>query len=413
MSETIAIIGAGQVAAVATRTLRRRGFDGRIEIIGDETDWPYQRPPLSKDYLRDADGTDLFLLSEVWCDEQQVRFRPGTAAVRVRAGDRSVELADGSELRADSVLIATGSRPRVLAGASGDRIHYLRTRRDSDLLRERLRPGGRLIVVGAGFIGSEVAATARARDVQVVIVEALESPMAHLLGARIGEACAEIHRRHGVEVRLGESVLGITETAAGVAVRTSGGTLEGDAAVIGVGVEPNVEVASNSGIPVDDGILVDAFCRTGLPNVFAAGDVARQECPLFGERIRVEHFDNANRQAAAAADTMLGRGVSSADPRWFWSDQYEMNLQCAGRPRASDEIVVRGSIPELDFTAFYLRDGTVRGAFSIDRGADVMAAKEMISGRVPVSAAALRDEGTDLMDIVFGEDEAAGTGERR
>ncbi|HET6502653.1 MAG TPA: FAD-dependent oxidoreductase [Amycolatopsis sp.] len=404
MSETIAIIGAGQAAAVATRALRRRGFDGDIEIIGDETDRPYQRPPLSKEYLYAADDTDLYLLPEQWCQEQRIRFRLGAAAVRIRAGDRAVELADGSELRADSVLIATGSRPRRFPGASGDRIHYLRTRRDSDLLRERLRPGARLIVVGAGFIGSEVAAAAHTRGTQVVIVEAAASPMAQLLGPEVGAACAEIHRRHGVEVRLGEPVRAITETAGGVVVTTTRGTIEGDAVVIGVGVEPNVEVAANSGIPLDDGILVDASCRTAIPNVFAAGDVACQYSRLFGERIRAEHFDNANRQAATAVDGMLGREPTAADPPWFWSDQYEVNLQCAGRPRACDEIVVRGSLPGLDFTAFYLRDGIVRAAFSMDRGADVLAAKELICRRRRVPAAVLRDEEMDLMDIALDED---------
>ncbi|MGH3495314.1 MAG: NAD(P)/FAD-dependent oxidoreductase, partial [Sciscionella sp.] len=199
MLNTIAVIGAGQVAAVATRTLRRRGFDGRIEIIGDEPHRPYQRPPLSKEYLENGDASELFLLPEPWCEEHEVRLRLGVSALRVRRESGTVELCDGSEVDADAVLIATGGRPRKLPEASGDRVHYLRSLSDSDRLRERLRPGARVIVIGAGFIGAEVAATARSLGAEVVIVEAMDTPLHNLLGGEIGAACGELHRRNGVE----------------------------------------------------------------------------------------------------------------------------------------------------------------------------------------------------------------------
>lgn len=399
MLEAIAIIGGGQAAAVAARNLRRRGYDGRVEIIGAERHRPYQRPPLSKEYLAADDGDDLFLLPERWCAEQDVRLRLGVAARRIRPEAGAVELADGTEVAAGAVLIATGGRPRALPGVAGDRIHYLRTVDDSDRLRERLRPGARLIVIGAGFIGSEVAATARARGAEVVVVEALDAPMAPLLGARVGAACAEIHRRAGATVRLGERVESITETGSGVLVTTTGGPIAGDAAVVGVGIEPNTAVAADSGIAIANGVLVDDHCRTDMPNVYAAGDVANLDHPLFGERIRAEHFDNASRQARAAADAMLGRGGAYEDPYWFWSDQYERNLQYTGHARGTDDVVIRGSLDELEFTAFYLRDGVLRAAFAVDRGADVMAAKELVAARARVDPAVLADEDTDLMEL--------------
>lgn len=408
MSEAIVVVGAGQAAAVAARTLRRRGYDGRIELVGAERHRPYQRPPLSKEYLAGDDGAadELFLLPEQWCADKDVHMRLGVAVSRIRNGSGAVELADGSEVAADAVLIATGGRPREWPGVTSERIHYLRTVDDSDKLRSRLRPGARLIVIGAGFIGSEVAATARGSGAEVVVVEAMEAPLAHLLGERIGAACAEIHRRNGVTVRLGERVESIAETAAGVVVTTDAGRIEGDAAVVGIGIEPNVAVAENSGIAVGNGILVDGRCRSSMPNVFAAGDVANQQHPLFGERIRVEHFDNANRQASAAADAILGRGPAFADPHWFWSDQYETNLQYTGHAGPSDEIVVRGSLDELDFTAFYLRDGVLRAAFAVDRGTEVMAAKELVAARARIDPATLADEDTDLMELTMLQEQA-------
>lgn len=401
MTRAIAIIGAGQTAAVAARTLRRRGYDGTIEIIGAECHRPYQRPPLSKEYLTGGDDEDLYLLSEQWCDDKEVNLRLGVAASAIRPAAGAVELANGHKVRADSVLIATGGRPRELPGISGGRIHYLRTIEDSDRLRENLQPGSRLVVIGSGFIGSEVAAAARARGVEVAIVEAANVPMAGLLGTRVGGTCADIHRQNGVKLRLGETVHTASETSTGVVVTTSGGLVEGDAAVIGVGMTPNVRVAERSGIAVADGVLVDQYCRTSMPNVFAAGDVANHDHPLFGERIRVEHFDNANRQARAAVDVMLGRGGPFDDPHWFWSDQYDKNLQYVGHARSSDELVVRGSTTELDFTAFYLRDGAVRGAFAVDRGTDIMSARELVATGAPVDATALADEDTDLAELTM------------
>ncbi|TAM92259.1 MAG: hypothetical protein EPN43_02870, partial [Jatrophihabitans sp.] len=319
-----AIVGGGQTAAVAARTLRRRGFDGRIEIIGAEAHPPYQRPPLTKEYLAGGPGDDLFLLDEQWCAANDVTLRLGVRAVRIRPADFAVDLADGTQVHADKVLIATGGAARKLPGVRGDRVHYLRTLEDANRLRDLIGPGTRLVVIGAGFIGSEVAATAHGKGAEVTVVDTLDAPLQRILGRELGAVCADIHRSNGVRVRLGEPVESVVEHADAVIVRTSGARLEGDHVVIGVGITPNVEVAQRSGVTVDNGVLVDEYCRTSVPNIFAAGDIANHYHPLFDELIRVEHFDNANKQAAAAANNMLGNPTVFDDPHWFWSDQYDL-----------------------------------------------------------------------------------------
>lgn len=399
----VVMVGGGQAAAVAAKTLRRRGYDGRIELIGDEVHRPYQRPPLSKEYLDTGDEDGVFLLSERWCSDNQVQVRNGTAVAQIRMSDASVELADGSSVRADAVLIATGSTPRRLQHAEGGRVLYLRTLDDANRLRQHLLPGRRLIVIGAGFIGSEVAATARSKGVDVVMVEALDTPLRNVLGARMGRVCADLHLANGVDLRLGEAVESIRQTASGATVTTNGGSIDGDVVVVGVGVTPNVDVALRSDVAVDNGVLVDEFCRTSVPNVFAAGDVANHDHPVFGRRLRVEHFDNASRQGAAAADNILGRGVSYRDPHWFWSDQYDVSLQYVGDSTGCDQTVLRGDTDGTDFVAFYLRDGVVRAAFAINRGAEIMAAKELIAGAVAVDERLLNDESVDLADLAMLE----------
>jgi 3-phenylpropionate/trans-cinnamate dioxygenase ferredoxin reductase subunit len=400
---TFAIIGGGQTAAVAARTLRRRGFDGQIEIIGAESYPPYQRPPLTKEYLAGGDGEDLFLLDEQWCHANDVTLHLGRRAVRVRPADVAVDLADGSQIRADKVLVATGGAARRLPGVRGERVHYLRTLDDANRLRELIRPGTRLIVIGAGFIGSEVAATAHGKGAEVIVLDTLDAPMQRILGRELGAVCAHIHRSHGVQVRLGEPVESVVEHADAVIVKTGEARLEGDLVVVGVGITPNIEVAQRSGVTVDNGVLVDEYCRTNVPNIFAAGDIANHYHPLFDELIRVEHFDNASKQAVAAANNMLGNVTIFDDPHWFWSDQYDLNIQHTGHARTWDELVIRGSVDELDFCAFYLLDGRIRAAFAVDRGTDVALAKELIASRSPVDVRQLKDEDIDLSDMLQPE----------
>lgn len=399
----IVAIGAGQAAAVAARTLRRHGFDGTIEIVGTEPHRPYQRPPLSKEFLTDGTDGDLYLLPEEWCEASAVRLLPGQQALRIDATTASVELADGTRLSADSVLIATGGRPRRLAVSDGtappERIHYLRTLDDALRLREQLRPGIRVIVVGAGFIGAEVAAAALGKGAAVTAVEAQQVPLLSLLGREVGAACAELYRTNGVELHLGTAVESVTQTSDGVVVTTPAGRIEGDLVVVGIGIEPNDGIAARSGIATGNGVIVDEYCRTSLPNVYAAGDVANHYHPLYGTHVRAEHSDNASRQAAAAAASMLGRGRPYDEPHWFWSDQFDVSLQYAGHAPEWDEIVVRGSLAELDFCVFYLRGGMVRAAFGCDRGGDVALARELIAGRRRIGTAELAADDVDLAEL--------------
>lgn len=402
MPGTIATVGAGQTAAVAARTLRRRGFDGQLVLIGAEPHLPYQRPPLSKEYLAgEQDRDEVFLLTEKWCADNAVDLRLGTGASRVDAAAGAVELEDGTRVEADAVLLATGSRARLLPGAEGDRVVHLRTLDDADRLRGHLRPGRHVITVGGGFIGAEVASVARTAGARVTVLEAMDTPLEPVLGREFGEVCGRILRDNGVDLRTGETVTEVAETAGGVTVRTAAGTvLEGDVVVVGIGSVPNTEVAERSGIAVDGGVLTDEHCRTSTDRVFAAGDVTSHYHPLFGRRMRVEHFDNANKQGMAAAKNMLGRATVYGDPHWFWSDQFDLNLQHAGHVSQWADVVVRGSVEELDFLAFALDGGVVRAAFAVERGGEMFLARELIAAGAAPDPDLLRDEDVELTELL-------------
>lgn len=415
MSErTFVTIGAGQTAAVAARTLRRRGFDGRIVLIGDEPYAPYQRPPLSKEFLAGDDGLDtLSILPASWVADNDVEILTATTVTRVDPGTRQVEIDGGKTILADAVLFATGGTPRTLTvpGPRPDLVHHLRTADDALRLRSLMAPGRRLALIGAGFIGLEIAATASAAGAEVTLLEAAPVPLGRIVGARMGAECVRLHRDNGVDVRAGTAVAAVRTTADGVLIECDGvPPLEVDAVVVGIGITPNVSTAVASGLAVDDGIVVDAQGRTAVPQVFAAGDVARRFSPRAGTHVRLEHFDNANKQGAAAANAMLGRDAVSDEANWFWSDQFGHNIQFIGAAPQHSEIVVRGNVDERDFAAFYLEHGVLRGAFAIDRGEDVMVARELL-GR-SADAAVLADEDADLWELTTTEfDDDAQTAE--
>ena len=397
MARTFVIVGAGMTAASAAEALRQAEFDGRILIVGREPHLPYERPPLSKEYLRGEQGVDdLPVRGEDWYAEQEVEVRIGTEATALDPDGPSVELADGERIDANAVLLATGGTPRRMPGPSSDRVLYLRTIEDCDRIRE-LMVSGRLVVVGAGFIGAEVAASARARGVEVTVLERNGVPLNRALGEEIGQLYGAIHRDHGVDLRTGAMVEGIEETADGVIVGLGEGEfIEADAVLVGVGIGPNTELAEAAGLDVDDGVLVDERCRTSADGVFAAGDMANHLHPLFG-RLRVEHFDNAIKMGAAAARSMLGSEEAFDDPHWFWSDQYDVNLQYAGFAKQWDDVVIRGSTEEREFVAFYMHEGMLLAALAMNRGRDVRRALKIIGSRP--DPARLRDEETDLRTL--------------
>ena len=403
--QTLVVVGTGHVAAALARAARRRGFAGPVVLLGDEPTGPYQRPMLSKERLAGADESGLWLLDPAWCDANDVTLRTGAAVERLDAGAGSVLLADGTAVPADLVVLATGGRPRRLPGLEGDRVHTIRTLADSDRLRERLVPGRRIGVLGGGFLGTEVAAAARGRGADAVVFDRDPLILARGLGADIGSAVQALHAERGVEFRLGRPIESIDVTAGGVTLTTAAGVQTVDDLVVCIGIEPNTDVAVRSGLSVGNGVEVDAACRTAIPTVFAAGDVAAHDHPRYG-RVRVEHVDVAQQQAAAIARTVTGRTAAFADPHWFWTDQYDVNIQGLGLGgiRPGDETVTRGDLTALDGTVFWLREGVLVAAAGVERGEDISVARELIDLEVPVRADQLADEGVELDELLDAEE---------
>jgi 3-phenylpropionate/trans-cinnamate dioxygenase ferredoxin reductase component len=402
MSRVFVVIGANLCGGTAVQTLRQEGFQERIVLVGEEPELPYERPPLSKEYLRGEQPLDrLFLQPQSWYEQNDVEVRLGIRATGVDPVGRAIELSDGERLEYDSLLLATGGRPRKLPGEPLERVLYLRAIGDADRIRPQLEPGRRVVVVGAGFIGAEVAASARTLGVEVTCLEMLEVPLERALGKEIGRIYAEIHREHGVDLRTGEGVESIEETDGGMRVRTTkGADIEGDVVVVGVGIQPNVELAESAGAKIDNGVVVDEFCRTTVDGIYAAGDVANHFCPVFGRHIRVEHFDNAIKHGSAAARSLMGGTEAYDDPHWFWSDQFEHNLQYAGYAAEWDEVVIRGSTEDRNFVAFYLKDEVVLAALGLNRGKDVRRTMKLIRERAKPDRKLLRDEDVDLRKFV-------------
>ncbi|MFI6903222.1 NAD(P)/FAD-dependent oxidoreductase [Nonomuraea sp. NPDC050394] len=357
---TFVIVGAGLAGAKAAQTLREEGFDGEIVLIGAETERPYERPPLSKGYLQGkSEREKIFVHATGWYAEHDIDLRLGLRATRLDLGSRTVRLSDGSRQPYQKLLIATGSSPRRLPGPA----RYLRTVQDSEALKERFARGGRVLVVGAGWIGLETTAAARAAGCQVTIVEPEPTPLHRVLGPELGEVFANVHRRNGVDLRLGTPVAEITQT--GVRL-SSGERLEADLVLVGIGATPDTGLAVDAGLDVADGILTDAALRTSDPDVYAAGDVAESFNPLYGRRLRVEHWANALNGGPAAARSMLGQDVAYDRVPYFFSDQFEIGMEFSGDIQGYDEVVFRGDVGELEFIAYWLRDGRVVAGMNVN-----------------------------------------------
>jgi 3-phenylpropionate/trans-cinnamate dioxygenase ferredoxin reductase subunit len=398
--QTIAIVGANVGGGRAAEALRQEGFDGRIVLIGAEPERPYERPPLSKELLwGTAEEERLYLRPEAYYAEQQIELWLGVRATGLDPAARQLQLADGRSLPYDKLLIATGAAPRWLQvpGADLDGILVLRTLADARALRRRIEGARRVVVVGAGFIGAEVAASCRRAGLEVVALEAAAVPLERALGSEVGQIYAEIHRAHGVDLRTNEALAGFRgQGKVEQVLGTSGAAFECDFALVGVGVRPECGWLEGSGVALENGVLVDELCRTNVPEVYAAGDVANWWHPRLGERLRVEHYDNAQNQGVAAARSMLGRGEPYGPVPFFWSDQYGLNLQYVGHASGQDEVVLRGSVEDGSWSAFYLRDGRLRAALGVNRYRDVSAARQLIAHQAPVEARQIADEGTDL-----------------
>jgi len=358
---TVAIIGASIAGVRAAETLRSDGFDGRVVLIGDEPRLPYDRPPLSKQVLTGhlAPG-DTTLHPAEFYDERAIDLFLGRRATALRPWASTVELDDGSSIRAERVLLATGGRPRRLTvdGAHLAGVHTLRTADDASAVAESLVAADSVVVVGAGFIGAEVAASARQVGCRVTCIEAAALPLRRVLGEEIAQRLADEHRQRGVDLRTGTEVAQILGEGRVQAVLTSDGArLPADLVVVGVGIDPSVELARAIGLACGNGIHVDQWAATPNPAVYAAGDVANIPSATLGRRVRHEQWQHAFDHGAVAARAMLGRRTPSADIPWFWSDQYDLTLQLAGYPELGSEIVWRGEPDSDRFCAFYVRGG--------------------------------------------------------
>jgi 3-phenylpropionate/trans-cinnamate dioxygenase ferredoxin reductase subunit len=408
-TKAFVIVGAGLAGAKAAEALRGRGFDGKISLIGAEEHLPYERPPLSKDYLSGkADRSSVFVHDHAWYQQQEIDLRLGRPATAIDRAARQVRLADGSHLPYDKLLIATGSSPRQLPGASG--VHYLRTIDDSDRLKELLAGGSHLAVIGGGWIGLEVAAAARQAGLQVTVLETLELPLLRVLGREMAQVFADLHRSNGVTLRLGvqiEEILkrgGSATNAQATGVRLTDGTrIDADVILAGIGAAPRTELASDAGLEVSDGVVTTAALQTSDPDIFAAGDIASAFHPLFGAHVRVEHWANALKQPAVAAAAMLGQDASYEDLPYFYTDQYDLGMEYVGHVgHGYDQVVVRGDLEARQFIAFWLSGGRVKAGMNVNVWDVTDSVKALIRSGHPVDAQALADPGTALDDLAKG-----------
>jgi 3-phenylpropionate/trans-cinnamate dioxygenase ferredoxin reductase component len=401
--QTFLIVGASLTGAKAAETLRAEGFDGRLVLIGAENDRPYERPPLSKEYLRGEAARDkVYVHDEGFYAEQDIELRLSRTAVSLDPQTRELALDDGERLRYDRLLLATGAEPRRLAIAGGDLpgVMYLRSVQDSDALRERLDQGGSVVVVGAGWIGAEVAASARQRGLDVTLVEPAAVPLARVLGQEVGAVYRDVHADHGVQLCLGTGVEAIEGDGTVERVRTSDGRdLACDFVVVGIGVTPRVELASQAGLAVNDGVLVDGRLESSAPGVYAAGDVANAHHPFYGERIRVEHWANALNQGPAAARSMLGGTEAYDRLPYFFSDQYDVGMEYSGFAREWDRVVFRGDAAAREFIAFWVAGDRVVAGMNVNVWDVADPIRRLIQERVAVDDARLADTDVPLEEL--------------
>ncbi len=370
---TYLIVGASLAGAKAAEALRTGGFDGRLIMIGAEPDRPYERPPLSKDYLLGkAERDSIYVHPRQWYADQDVDLRLGIAATGIDRAGHQVTLADGSRVGYSKLLLTTGSAPRRLTvpGADLDGVLYLRSVQDSERIRAAFQDASRVIVIGGGWIGLETAAAARLSGAEVTVLEVAGLPLLAVLGAQVAQVFADLHRDHGVDLRTGVHVAAITGSggrADGVRL-ADGSHVAADVIIVGIGIAPSTELASQAGLEVENGIRVDAGLRTADPGIYAAGDVASAFHPGLGKHIRVEHWANALNQPQTAARSMLGQDAAYDRVPYFFTDQYDLGMEYSGyvEPRSSYQVFFRGDVPGREFIAFWVADGHLLAGMNVN-----------------------------------------------
>jgi 3-phenylpropionate/trans-cinnamate dioxygenase ferredoxin reductase component len=407
MGERVLIVGAGQAAVQAIDTLRRRGFTGAITLVGEEPEWPYQRPPLSKKFLAGALEHDRLLIRPAhFYSDHAVEARLGRRATQIDREARSVQLDDGSALPYDKLLLATGSQPRVLTapGAGLEGVHTLRSIADVVRLQRDFGPGRKLVVVGGGYIGLEVAATARELGLEVTVLEMADRVMNRVTCPEISSFYEAEHTRHGVRVVCNARVRALHGGGSPARVRAvacdDGSEYAADVVLVGVGVVPRDELAQAAGLECSNGIVVDEHCRTSDPHIYAAGDCTNHPNPHFGRRLRLESVDNAFEQATSAALNILGTPTVHDKVPWFWSDQYDLKLIIVGICHGHDCVVLRGSPASRSFSACYLRGGELLAVDTVNHPKEQMVARKLIAVHARPDLAKLADPTVALKDCL-------------
>jgi 3-phenylpropionate/trans-cinnamate dioxygenase ferredoxin reductase subunit len=405
-SNAYVITGASLAGAKAAETLRQEGFAGPVVLIGDETERPYERPPLSKDYLLGkAERESIHVHPASWHADNGVELRLGIRVTGIDPAAHEVTLADGSRVGYARLLLATGSSPRRLPvpGADADGVLYLRRVADSDQIKAAFQTAARIVVIGAGWIGLETAAAARAAGVEVTVLEAAALPLLRVLGPEAAQVFAGLHREHGVDLRFGVQVSEITGSGGRVrGVRLAdGGHVEADAVIVGVGITPNTQLAEAAGLAVSNGVVVDARLRSSDPDIYAAGDVASAYHPVLGKHIRVEHWANALNQPQTAARAMLGQDVAYDRVPYFYTDQYDLGMEYAGyvEPGGYDHVVFRGDAERREFVAFWLAGGRVLAGMNVNVWDVNDAIQALVRSGKPVDTGRLADPGVPLEEL--------------
>jgi 3-phenylpropionate/trans-cinnamate dioxygenase ferredoxin reductase subunit len=403
MSEHLVIVGGGQAAAQAAQSLRQQGFAGAITLLGDEPYPPYQRPPLSKKYFAGELARERLLLRPAaFYAEKNVALEQNARVEEIEPAAHRVRLRDGRTLAYDRLLLATGSRPRRLdvPGVDLPGVHYLRTIDDVDAISASLAPGARVLLVGAGYIGLEVAAVARQRGFDVTVLEAADRVMSRTVSVEVSAFYDACHRAAGVAIHCDAAVKALHGAARVTGAETADGrTFACDAVILGLGVVPNVELAASAGLPCNNGIVVDELAQTADPHIVAAGDCTNHPHPLLERRVRLESVPNAIHQAKVAAATLLGTPTPYSEVPWFWSDQYDLKLQIAGLSTGYDEVVVRGDPAARSFAAFYLRAGQLLAVDAVNSPKEFIAGKKLVANRARIAADVLRDASVDLTSL--------------
>ncbi len=404
--QTIAVVGAGQAGGWTAKTLRDEGFGGRVVIVGDEDIAPHERPPLSKEVLLgEAESASCLLWPPGTLEDAGIEMRLGVSVETIDPVAHTVTLGDGETIAWTKLMIATGGRARMvdLPGHNLDGVYTLRTVPDAEAIRSHLKDGATVVVIGGGWIGLEVAAAARKRGATAIVVEVADRVCARALTPEMSAWVHELHVRHGVDIRLSTRI----ERFSGVGkleqvILADGTAIDCDIAVVGIGLIPNTEIAEAAGLDIDNGIIVDEYGRTSHPDIYAAGDVTSHPNPILGKRIRLESWENAQNQAINAARAMLGNETPYSEIPWFWSDQYNANIQLMGLPEDWDETAVRGDRGAGEFIEFYLNDGRIQGAAAINNPRDLRFTRRLMMSGKTFDAATLADPSVKLQQLLKG-----------